>query len=93
MFRCLQDYTLRTCGLRITRQLEERGFLRTNPDVAEAIEKIFIKTHDRATLLKHYLMRMSQNQSWQIRLRYLIILVKICRKLSIYEIVTQTKLR
>lgn len=57
----------------------------------DELERLFTKTHRRGDLVVYFLRKMTEQQEWQVRLRYLLCLFKICRKLSMYEIVAKTR--
>ena len=92
MLACLLDYIMRTCSLRILSQLEGDGYQRTPAVTTEHIIRIFTKTTNRVALCTEYLKRMSRCPTWQSRLRYLLVLLSVCKKLSMYQQVLHTNM-
>lgn len=92
MLQCLHDYFLRTCCLRITQRLHRVDYQSTSLVTYNKLERIFTDTHNRKALLEEFLMRMSQPFSWQVRLRYVIVLFRVCRKLNLYELTSETRM-
>ena len=84
MLQCLRDYLLRTCSLRILSELHSSDYQSTSEHTYSCLERIFTDTGDRRPLLEQFLLRMSHTNYWQVGLRYILVIFRVCRKRGLY---------